>query len=81
MIFWIRPKLKAVTIVHKDFNLMQMLEQIRTLFAAQGGRKGFGFDLTIDNDVPLLLKGDQVRLFQILANLLAMLLNSPTKAK
>lgn len=58
------------TIVHKDFNLMQMLEQIRTLFAARAGEKDLVFDLTIDNDVPLLLKGDQVRLFQILANLL-----------
>jgi len=58
------------TIVHKPFDLVVVLSQLETLFAFRAKDKNLSFIIEIIGDMPNVLVGDQVRLFQILTNLL-----------
>lgn len=51
------------------FNLLDTLDNIKKLFEAKAKEKELIFSVTKDNDVPLFWLGDQVRLNQILINL------------
>jgi two-component system sensor histidine kinase/response regulator len=53
------------------FNLHTLMQQIKQTFAARAAEKKLGFELTIDNNIPQLLMGDQNRLSQILNNLIS----------
>ena len=53
-----------------DFNLSQLVSDIRHMMMINAREKHINFDLTLDNEVPVLLTGDPVRLRQILMNLI-----------
>ena len=59
-------KLQLETI---DFDLRDEVHQVADLFADQAHHKGLEFICDIAADVPALLRGDPVRLRQVLANL------------
>jgi len=58
----------AVTL--SDFNLAQLLSEVRTIFAAQGLLKGVRINLHITARTPVLLHGDARKLHEILLNLI-----------
>ena len=58
------------TLITKPFNLQVVLNQIRTLFSYKAKEKGLEFNISSSDEIPEILIGDQVRLFQILTNLL-----------
>jgi len=58
------------TIAKKPFDLSVVLSQIETLFSFKANEKNLKFNISIFGDVPKNLIGDQVRLFQILTNLI-----------
>lgn len=53
------------------FNLSALIRSVEAMFKAQAQEKGLQFKVTLDEDVPVLLLGDQVRLTQILMNILS----------
>jgi signal transduction histidine kinase/DNA-binding response OmpR family regulator/HPt (histidine-containing phosphotransfer) domain-containing protein len=55
---------------HAPFDLRQTMEDVITLFADSVQRKGLEFTYRIASDVPQKVMGDQVRLRQIVTNLL-----------
>lgn len=58
------------TIVHKPFDLAVVLAQLETLFSFKAKEKNLIFTIANTGTIPKILMGDQVRLFQILTNLL-----------
>jgi len=60
----------SYSIVSKPFQLPIVLNQLRTLFEYKAREKGLDFMIETNALIPEWLKGDQVRLFQILTNLL-----------
>ena len=64
-------KIKAgkLTIEKIDFNLAEVVENIKSIFNHSINEKGLGLLLTVHQDVPATLNGDPYRLNQILVNL------------
>lgn len=58
------------SIVDKPFDIMAALSQIETIFAFKAKEKNLAFTISISKDIPKIVIGDQVRVFQILTNLL-----------
>ena len=58
------------TIIHKPFDLTVVLSQLETLFGFRAKDKKLNFHIVTSGEIPAVLVGDQVRLFQILTNLL-----------
>ena len=52
-----------------DFNLRELVEDLGLLFATQAAAKELDLICAIPHDLPVALRGDQVRLRQILTNL------------
>ena len=52
-----------------DFDLQAEMAAVMTILTLSAGEKGLEISSLIDPDVPLLLKGDAFRLWQIIANL------------
>ena len=52
-----------------DFNIYQLIENIRMTQQQEADRKDLRLDLEIDNNLPPIIKGDPVRLGQIITNL------------
>ena len=52
-----------------NFNLLQILDQLGDLLGHTGAKKGLEFHIDLELDVPCALKGDALRLSQILTNL------------
>ncbi len=59
-------KMKLETV---PFNLSRTLDTLYGMVAIQAKEKGIGFDIKVDDDVPIWLEGDSLRLGQILLNL------------
>lgn len=53
-----------------DFDLRKLLNGIRQSFDFDTTRKGLGLEIIIDDKIPPVIRGDSVRLSQILINLL-----------
>ncbi len=53
-----------------DFNLRQMVEDIGFLFATQAAAKTIHLTCLLPNELPVALRADQVRLRQVLTNLI-----------
>lgn len=53
------------------FDLSVLLRSVEAMFKIQAQEKRLQFTVTLDEDVPVLLLGDQVRLTQILMNVLS----------
>lgn len=57
-------------IVTSPFDLHKLISKIETLFSYRAHEKKLTFDIRVDDHLPAELIGDQVRIFQILTNLL-----------
>jgi signal transduction histidine kinase/HPt (histidine-containing phosphotransfer) domain-containing protein len=55
----------------QDFRLRPLLESVRELFAPQAAGKGVALELAVEAEVPAVVRGDPVRLEQVLVNLVA----------
>ena len=53
-----------------DFSLYELLDDLGAMMAPLAAEKGLGFATQVDRDVPAAVRADQVRLRQILINLL-----------
>ncbi|MBX7183189.1 MAG: tetratricopeptide repeat protein [Bacteroidia bacterium] len=53
-----------------DFNLHALIKELSRNYHIQSKAKGLHFELKMDDNVPTMIKGDPVRMFQILGNLL-----------
>jgi signal transduction histidine kinase len=53
-----------------DFNLSDLMHDMHKLFSLNALEKHIDYRITIENDVPALVNGDQIRLRQILTNLI-----------
>jgi two-component system, sensor histidine kinase and response regulator len=54
-----------------DYDIWELAEDTIGLFAERAGRKGLDLSLEIDDDVPVRVRGDSIRLRQILNNLVS----------
>lgn len=60
-----------LNIEHIAFDLDRPVRQAKSMFEPFAAKKGIGFTLGVDPDVPRGLKGDPLRLSQVLTNLLS----------
>ncbi len=61
---------KKMVIEEKEFNLKEFLEELSLIFSIRATEKKLKFNQEIDPSVPVNIKGDVVRLRQILTNIL-----------
>lgn len=66
-----RIEVGKITLENIDFNLRNLLEETVGMLAARAHRKGLELTAAIPHDFPEALRGDPVRLRQILTNLLS----------
>lgn len=59
-----------LTLEHIDLELQPLAEEVCTLFARQAQTKGVEVTCLVESTVPRLVRGDPVRLRQVLANLI-----------
>ncbi|HKI48258.1 MAG TPA: response regulator, partial [Desulfobacteria bacterium] len=60
-----------IYVEEKDFRIENILEELADLFADQVAEKGFEMNIICEPDVPATLIGDQLRIKQILINLMS----------
>ncbi len=60
----------SMDIVPVDYNVGDMLSEIVNMIWLRAHDKGLGFDVTVDPEVPVMLYGDEVRIKQVIINLL-----------
>ncbi len=58
-------------ILHEDFNLKELLNQIVELYSITSNQKNIRLVFDLDGKLPLIVKGDEIRLKQVLSNLLS----------
>lgn len=59
-----------ISVESKPFILLEVLNEIVTLFDINAKQKGLAITLSIEENIPTMLYGDTVRLKQVLANLI-----------
>ncbi len=59
-----------VELIERDFDLVSLLDDMASMMAPMAAEKGLSFAATVDEDVPKTIYADEVRLRQILINLL-----------
>jgi signal transduction histidine kinase/DNA-binding response OmpR family regulator/HPt (histidine-containing phosphotransfer) domain-containing protein len=65
-----RIEARGLTLEETDFSLQQILRDTTRTFAARAREKGLSLDLAMDDALPDALRGDPMRLRQILVNLI-----------
>ncbi len=65
-----RIESNKLTIHHVEFDLLEAVSDVVSLFSAAATAKGLELGLELAQDVPLTVEGDPVRLRQVLANLI-----------
>ncbi len=60
----------SMDIVPVDYRIGDMLSEIVNMMWLRAHDKGLGFEVSVDPDVPMVLYGDEVRIKQIVINLL-----------
>ena len=60
-----------ITFESIDFDLQLLINNIRNSMKSKAEEKNLSFEICIDENIPRVVKGDQVRLSQILTNLVA----------
>ena len=58
-----------ITLENNDFDITDLVQKIKNIFKYQSEEKGLKFSIHLDHEVDQYLKGDTVRLNQILTNL------------
>ncbi|WP_179376600.1 PAS domain-containing hybrid sensor histidine kinase/response regulator [Winogradskyella wichelsiae] len=66
-----RFKSDEIKLIEKDFNLPEFIQNIQLHFKQTATKKKLNFDTIIDSNIPLVLKGDSLKLSQVLRNLLS----------
>ncbi|MCP4750720.1 MAG: response regulator [Proteobacteria bacterium] len=59
------------TVTEKDFNLNRLLMDMKNMFEYTAKKKGLAFLLELDEELPQYIKTDEVKLRQILTNLIS----------
>jgi signal transduction histidine kinase/ActR/RegA family two-component response regulator len=59
-----------LSLLKTDFNIHALIKELSRNHYIQSKAKGLHFELNLDEKVPHMIKGDPVRMFQILGNLL-----------
>jgi signal transduction histidine kinase/ActR/RegA family two-component response regulator len=54
-----------------NFNLLETLKQVHSMFVRSAEEKGIRFSVQINTSMPTMVKGDATRLLQILSNLIS----------
>ena len=60
----------SMDIVPCDYNVGNMLSEVVNMIWLRANDKGLGFEVSVDPDVPAVLYGDEVRIKQVIINLL-----------
>ncbi len=60
----------SMDIVPVDYRVGDMLSEVVNMIWLRAHEKGLGFEVTVDPEVPMVLYGDEVRIKQIIINLL-----------
>ncbi|MBR5420096.1 MAG: DegV family EDD domain-containing protein [Lachnospiraceae bacterium] len=60
----------SMDIVPVDYRIGDMLSEIVNMLWLKAHEKGLGFDISVDPEVPMVLYGDEVRIKQVIINLL-----------
>ena len=55
----------------RDFSILPMISGLNSMFLSQATEKGLSLKISVDDNVPRKIKGDETRLRQILLNLLS----------
>ena len=55
----------------RDFSILPMISGLNSMFYSQATEKGLSLKISVDDDVPREIRGDETRLRQILLNLLS----------
>lgn len=55
----------------RDFSILPVIRDLNAMFSTQAKEKGLSLKISVDNDVPRKLRGDETRFRQILLNLLS----------
>jgi len=59
-----------VTINTCDFDLFELMDEMKTMFSLQASKKGINFEFDLDEDLPQYIRTDQGKIRQVLINLL-----------
>lgn len=59
-----------VELINQDFDLYKLLQDIAAMMAPMAADKGLSFAVRLDDDVPAIVHADEIRLRQVLINLL-----------
>ncbi|WP_411893759.1 response regulator [Winogradskyella sp. A2] len=66
-----RYKSNEIKIVEKDFNLTEFVQNIHLHFKQTAIKEELGFEIIMDSNLPNVIKGDSLKLSQVLKNLLS----------
>ena len=64
-------KSEEIKLIKDDFNPSELIQNIQLHFKQTAANKNLSFDTIIDSNIPLVLKGDSLKLSQVLKNLLS----------
>lgn len=60
-----------MTLINESYNTAELIRDLSTVFSIRMNEKGLSFIVEADKNIPSVLKGDEVRLKQIVMNLLS----------
>ncbi len=60
-----------VEIIDVDYNLVSLLNDLVNMVQRKADEKGLSFELDVDRDIPRLLHGDEIRIKQVITNILS----------
>lgn len=66
-----RFKSDQIKLIEKDFNLHEFVKNIQLHFKQTAIKKNLNFNTIVDRNIPSVLKGDSLKLSQVLRNLLS----------
>jgi len=64
-------KSEKIKLTEDDFNPSELIQNIQLHFKQTAANKNLSFDTIMDSNIPLVLKGDSLKLSQVLKNLLS----------
>ena len=76
-----RVEARQIEIVKTAFDVRDVIESIRQLFKPSAREKGLDFGVYLHPDLPLMLKGDSLRLQQVLGNMVGNAIKFTSKGR